>query len=266
MPIQHDNLLVEISCGETGCNKIMDPLRHLSLVREFGVDWYIPRTSLLISPPSLEKVTIAAEVAPTSGVALEPVVTKPVTAPAAKKSKPDIDFGLDIVKKSAINDRIIAPKVSPRVVAEKIDSFSLLVASSASLIFVTDVKTNPLTAVWERSVRQFFDEIEVACVLNSKKVQSLDYFSWPIPGSAKLNLGEDQLIQLLTGFMGQHITSDKKGVILFGENAKQYGSVALSSIAGLQVIAAPSLGSMFTGVAAKVALWKDLQALIKGRV
>jgi DNA polymerase III psi subunit len=65
--------------------------------------------------------------------------------------------------------------------------------------------------------------------------------------------------------MRQRIVGDKKGVILFGDNAKQYGTSVVLSMNGLQVIAAPALGVMFTSVTAKAALWRDLQALPIGK-
>jgi hypothetical protein len=95
-------------------------------------------------------------------------------------------------------------------------------------------------------------------------VQSLDYFSWPIAGSANSNLGEDQLMQLLAGFMRQRISGDVKGVILFGDNAKQYSASVVSSINNAQVITAPGLGEMFAKFSAKASLWKDLQVLTAG--
>jgi hypothetical protein len=261
----YDDFLAEIAYGETGCSIIMDPLRHLSLLREVGVDWYTPITSLAVNPLRLKNVTITPEAPQSSRIEFEPLVAKTVASSLAKKSKPDIDFGLDTAKKSPKYEPVVAPKLSPRIVIEKINSFNLLVATSGSLVFITDVKTNPLTAVWERSVRQFFDEIDLACSSTDKKVQSLDYFSWPIAGSGNKSLGEDQLIQLLTGFMRQRIVGDKKGVILFGDNAKQYGASVVLSMNGLQVIAAPALGVMFTSVTAKAALWRDLQALPIGK-
>jgi hypothetical protein len=239
----------------------MDSLYHLSLLREVGVDWYIPRMPLAVIQNPLPNVTISPAIKTEVKKGLVSAISRDIDTGPLIKAKPNIDFGLDIVKKSQKKELVIAPKVSPRIVIEKANSFNLLVAASASLVFVTDVKTNPLTAVWERSVCQFFDEIKTACRLNSNTVQSLDYFSWPIAGSANVNLGEDQLIQLLAGFMRQHILGDKKGVILFGDNAKQYGTSVVSDIDNLQVIAAPSLGAIFTSVAAKAALWRDLQVL-----
>jgi hypothetical protein len=216
---------------------------------------------LAVIQSPLPRVIISSESKADVTVALVSAASSDDSGREFIKVKPNIDFGLDTVKESPKQELIIVQKAPSRVVIEKIDSFNLLVASSSSLVFVTDVKTNPLTAVWERSVRQFFDEIELACDSNGKKVQSLDYFSWPIAGNANVNLGEDQLIQLLAGFMHQRILGDKKGVILFGDNAKQYGTPVVSDIDNLQVIAAPSLGTIFTSVAAKAALWRDLQAL-----
>jgi hypothetical protein len=245
----------------------MDSLTHISLLREIGVDWYLPNRPLGLNPPVLEKVLISPVGLKTPLLSSEIAdITEVKKLNTTKtKTKPAIDFGLDTVKKSTKKDSVIASKAAPRIVIEKIDSFNLLVASSGSLVFVTDVKTNPLTAVWERSVRQFFDEIDRACSSTDKKVQSLDYFSWPIAGSGNKSLGEDQLIQLLTGFMRQRIVGDKKSVILFGDNAKQYGTSVVLSMNGLQVIAAPALGVMFTSVTAKAALWRDLQALPIGK-
>ena len=236
----------------------MDPLRHISLVKELGIDWCIPRMLLAVKPAQLARVTISPAVESTASKNL---VVKAAATPLVKKSTPKIDFGLDKPKTVPQTAKAINFKQRPRLVTEQVDSFNLLVAVGSSLVFIVDVKTNPLTAVWERSVRQFFDEIETACGSNSQKVQPLDYFSWPIAGSTNVNLGEDQLIQLLAGFMRQRILGDKKGVILFGDNAKQYGTSVVSDINKLQVIAAPNLGVMFTSVAVKAALWRDLQAL-----
>ncbi|MFT6412633.1 MAG: hypothetical protein ACJASL_000415 [Paraglaciecola sp.] len=242
--------------------QFMDPLRHISLVKELGIDWCIPRMLLAVKPAQLARVTISPAVESTASKNL---VVKAAATPLVKKSTPKIDFGLEKPKIMPQTAQAINFKQRPRLVMEKIDSFNLLVASSGSLVFVTDVKSSPLTAVWERSVRQFFDEIDRACSSTDKKVQSLDYFSWPIAGSGNQSLGEDQLIQLLTGFMRQRIIGDKKGVILFGDNAKQYGTSVVLSMNGLQVIAAPALGVMFTSVTAKAALWRDLQALPIGK-
>jgi hypothetical protein len=112
-------------------------------------------------------------------------------------------------------------------------------------------------------VRQFFDEVEFACGVTSNKLQAVDYFSWPITGDVNMNLGEGELIQLLTGFMRQYLTADKKRVVFFGDNAKLYGSSAVSSIYNLQVITAPNLGAMFTSASAKAEFWSKLQALMK---
>lgn len=243
----------------------MDPLRHLSLVRELGIDWYIPRTSLSIAAMSVENLAIAPKNTPQSDAKLVSLASPSIANPTVKRSKPDIDFGLDTAKKLIKNEQAVAATPAPRIATVKIASFNLLVASTGSLVFVTDVKTNPLTAVWERSVRQFFDEIDLACSSNNIKVQALDYFSWPIAGSGSMSLGEDQLIQLLTGFMRQRIIGDKSGVILFGDNAKRYGASVVSSMNSLKVITVPSLGVMFTNTAAKAALWRDLEALIEGR-
>jgi hypothetical protein len=242
----------------------MDPLQHITTLKEMGIDWYVPRSILAADSASIERITIIREAKPQVQIESESLVSKHVTNSLVKKPKLNIDFGLDTVKRSSTLEQAAASKPAPRIVAEKIASFNLLVASSGSLIFVTDVKTNPLSAVWERSVRQFFDEIDFACGAASKKVQAFDYFSWPIIGNTNMNLGEDELIQFLTGFMRQHITETKKGVVLFGDNAKQYGASVVSSINDLHVIAAPSLGVMFTNFSAKAALWSNLQILTKG--
>lgn len=243
----------------------MDPLRYSSLLRELGVDWYLPREELLLEPTSLQKNTIYPLLQFSSKIETAPLHDDATIVRSLTKSKPEIDFGLDTAKKLIKNEQAVAPTPAPRIATVKIASFNLLVASTGSLVFVTDVKTNPLTAVWERSVRQFFDEIDLACNSNNIKVQALDYFSWPIAGSGSMSLGEDQLIQLLTGFMRQRIIGDKSGVILFGDNAKRYGVSVVSSMNSLKVITAPSLGVMFTNTAAKAALWRDLEALIEGR-
>jgi hypothetical protein len=243
----------------------MDPLRYSSLLRELGVDWYIPREELLLEPTLLQKNTIYPLLQFSSKIETAPLHDDATIVRSLTKSKPQIDFGLDTAKKLIKNEQAVAATPAPRIATVKIASFNLLVASSGSLVFVTDVKTNPLTAVWERSVRQFLDEIDLACSSKNIKVQALDYFSWPIAGSGNQSLGEDQLIQLLTGFMRQRIVGDKKCVILFGDNAKQYGTSVVLSMNGLQVIAAPALGVMFTSVTAKAALWRDLQALPIGK-
>jgi hypothetical protein len=243
----------------------MDPLKHMSLLRELGVDWYVPKAIFVSQPQQIDRITmLRCDHDFTGHSVVSNNNSNHVSVSSIARSFPKLDIDLDGVKDKIENN--VKPKAKPIVKAkELIPSFNLLVARSASLVFVTDVKANPLTAVWERSVRQFFDEIETSCGLDGKKVQSLDYFSWPIAGSANVNLGEDQLIQLLAGFMRQRILGDKKGVILFGDNAKQYGTSVVSDINNLQVIAASSLGVMFTSVAAKAALWRDLQALPIGK-
>jgi hypothetical protein len=241
----------------------MDPLKHMSLLREIGVDWYTTRVALAMNPSGLDTVhlTRADEVKSqmeSHGVSYE-------AESASVKVKPIIDFGLDAPKNRQVPEHLaVSPSKAAPLLKAVIVPFDLLVVSGVSIVFIIDVKTSPLSAVWERSVRQFFGEIELACDFNEEKLQSLDYFSWPIAGRANSNLGEDQLIQLLAGFMRQRISGDVKGVILFGDNAKQYSTSVVSSINKAQVITAPGLGEMFASFSAKASLWKDLQLLTAG--
>jgi hypothetical protein len=240
----------------------------MSLLREIGVDWYVPRQSLASEPCALAKVQI-------SPVALVKE-NKPSTLTvdvagkqAQRKHMPNIDFGLDqSTPKFATNVISVEAKkarsASPAKVS--IESFDLLVASGESIVFVCDVKTNPLNAVWERSVKQFFSEIQQSLCQQINVNLSLDYFSWPVRGTKNISLGEQQLMQLLFGFMGHRITDDKKAIILFGDNAKRHASSMVSSESSIVVISASGLGEMFTKFSAKAALWRDLQNIIQARV
>jgi hypothetical protein len=244
----------------------MDPLQHMSLLREIGVDWYAPRDFLAINPLSLERVhiTLADEVKPP--VEAQAVGVSKSTQPVSIKVKPIIDFGFDSQKSKPIAEAlVVAPgsKTTP-VVKSVIAPFNLLVVSGEYLVFVVDIKISPLSAVWERSVRQFFDEIELACGSSVNRAQSIDYFSWPIAGNTSMSLGEDQLIQLLAGFMRPRISDDVKGIVLFGDNANQYSTSVFSSKNNAQVITVPGLAAMFTSFSAKASLWKDLQVFKKG--
>jgi hypothetical protein len=240
----------------------MDSLKHSSLLREIGVDWYIPRIPLAVIQNSLAKIVVSPVMKTDEKPLLEPVMPSDIAKPALRKAKPDIDFGLDELKpsQSIVSAEVKTPKVAAIPKAE-IEKFNLLVSVSGSLVCVSDVKTNPLSAVWERSVKQFFDELQLSYDVNKEARSSINYFSWPLPGHTKMNIAEEQLGQLLNGFMQQRISGACKIVILFGDSAQRHVGSLFSDDDFPTIIKAPALGKMFTISAYKSSLWKDLQAL-----
>jgi hypothetical protein len=240
----------------------MDLLRHISLLGQMGVDWYVPRIPLVDDVCVLEKIPVS----PATAIKPQPAVIKEhgndLSEIAVAKSRPSIDFGLDtpkpLVKAEAIETTAKASVVVSKTKA-MVENFNLLVISTETLICVCDVKTNPLSAVWERSVRSFFDEIYIALEKTASVGASLDYFSWPLPGTNAVSLGGNQLTQLLNGFMQQRMSGRLKGIVLFGNNSERH-MASLANANDARVILAPSLGVVFSKSQYKAALWRDLQA------
>lgn len=234
----------------------MDPLRHMSLMREIGIDWYIPRASLANQLPQLNHVILT----PSKDLSVESshAATADSSVASTSRTRPKLDIELDAIpaKKLAVKP----PVKSPVAVAEAIRDFDLLVASNTNYIFVCDIKASPLNAVWERSVRQFLDEISFSLGALVNEQCSLDYFSWPLQENVRSNLGEIQLSQLLNGFLQQRVSVDKKVAVLFGDNAQRYVNPFLLA-KNIPMVKSTNLGKLFSMPVLKAQLWSDLQLI-----
>jgi hypothetical protein len=228
----------------------------MSLMREIGIDWYIPRASLANQLPQLNHVILT----PSKDLSVESshAATADSSVASTSRTRPKLDIELDAIpaKKLAVKP----PVKSPVAVAEAIRDFDLLVASNTNYIFVCDIKASPLNAVWERSVRQFLDEISFSLGALVNEQCSLDYFSCPLQENVRSNLGEIQLSQLLNGFLQQRVSVDKKVAVLFGDNAQRYVDPFLLA-KNIPMVKSTNLGKLFSMPVLKAQLWSDLQLI-----
>jgi hypothetical protein len=229
----------------------------MSLLRELGVDWYTTKASLAGQSPELSRAIILPFVAEIADAAHLSSQANTIGSNIRVRPKLDIELG-EIKTKIVVASK---PKVRPPVVSsEPIVSFNLLVATSSNYAFVCDVKTCPLNAIWERSVKSFLDEISFSMGQSVNSRISLNYFSWPLLDNIHTNLGEVQLSQLLNGFLQQRIAIDKKAIILFGENAQRYVKPFISN-ADIKSVNSIGLGKLFSSPNLKAELWEKLQLI-----
>ena len=238
----------------------MNTLQHCLLLREIGIDVYMSNRTLhnaralpisLITP--LPTKTKFENKNLNSNGSAELLSIKQVV----QSKTNDLISKQTYLKNSYSNNILVSSAESENSV---IESFTLLTIYSPSMVFVAEVKTNPLSAVWERSVKQFFAEIEYACTQVRTNGEA-QYFSWPLSSGANMQLGEKQLQQLLSGFLQQRIADSCKAVVMFGDVAKRYVEPIIGQSSTAQLVATESLGAIFKQAQHKRALWQKLQAI-----
>ncbi len=247
-------------------------MSRLTALRLMGVDLYVPRRPLPQARSSRQplrpRVAAPAAAIAQRGAAVPP----PLSAATAVRPPPHLPESL-WHEPAVAPDRqppvsqAAAPVTSPSTLAKQRSravSFNLLaVAYPETILFLSDLKSQPLPAALSASVAQFL--LEVARVFDAgvgQRPRAPEYFQWPLTHGSAADTGAERAGLVLHGFVARYLREYRPPrVLLMGQLAASYLHEPMKLPDGSEpvILRGPALGRIFGDPARKAALWQVLE-------